>query len=85
MRFLATRGGELASLMDELEAVALGLPRSERARLAERLLSSLDEEVNLDQAWAAEARRRLEQYRAGTLESVSAESVHEEARRRLAR
>jgi putative addiction module component (TIGR02574 family) len=73
------------SLMDELEAMALGLPRSERARLAERLLSSLDEDATVDQAWAAEGRRRLEQYRAGKLEAVSAASVHEEARRRLAR
>ncbi len=36
------------------------LPRSVRARLAERLISSLDEDNEIEQAWAAEASRRYQ-------------------------
>ncbi len=41
-----------------LEAEILKLPRSVRARLAERLISSLDEEDEIEKAWAEEADRR---------------------------
>jgi putative addiction module component (TIGR02574 family) len=73
----------MVSFLDELEAAALGLPRSERARLAERLLSSLDDDAAVEAAWAEEVKSRLERYRAGALEAVPARDVHEEARRRL--
>jgi hypothetical protein len=45
---------------EELEAEVLGLPRESRARLAARLLSSLDgpEEAEIDRVWAEEAERR---------------------------
>jgi putative addiction module component (TIGR02574 family) len=69
----------------DLEAVLLALPRAERARLAERLIASLDEDAEVEEAWQAEVKRRLERYRAGEIEAVSAASVHEEARRRLNR
>jgi putative addiction module component (TIGR02574 family) len=75
----------MASPARDLEAVLLALPRSERARLAERLLASLDEESEVEEAWAAEIRSRLERFRAGELDAVSASSVHQEARRRLKR
>lgn len=71
------------SPIDELEAVVLALPRAERARLAERLLSSLDEEPEVEAAWRAEVRSRLEAYRAGELQSVAWEDVREEARKRF--
>lgn len=73
----------MSSIAEELEAIALSLSRSERARLAERLLSSLDDEAEVEEAWRDEVRRRLEAYRNGELESVSAEGVLEEARDRL--
>lgn len=69
----------------ELEAAALALPRSERARLAERLLASLDEESEIEEAWRVEVERRLARYRSGELQSIPAGSVHEEAARRLKR
>ena len=73
----------MVSALDELEAAALSLPMAERARLAERLIASLDEDSEIEEAWAAEVRRRLELYRSGEIEAVSAESVMEEARARL--
>lgn len=48
-----------------LEAEILRLPRSVRARLAERLISSLDEDNEIEQVWAAEANRRYQAYLKG--------------------
>lgn len=75
----------MVAVTKDLEAALLALPRAERARLAERLIASLDEDVEVEQAWEAEVQRRLDGYRAGEIEAVSAASVHEEARRRLKR
>lgn len=74
----------MRSAAEELEAAALSLPRGERARLAERLLASLDENAEIEEAWAAEVRRRLDAYRRGEIEAVPAEEVIGEARRRVA-
>jgi len=41
-----------------LEAEILKLPRDVRAQLAERLLSSLDEDSDIEKAWIEEADRR---------------------------
>lgn len=71
--------------VEELEVPALALPRSERARLAERLLASLDEEPEIEAGWAEEVRRRMEQYRAGAIEAVPGDRVMREARSRLKR
>lgn len=51
------------------------LPREERARLAETLISSLDEEGEVERAWNEEIRRRLQELDAGSVETVSAEEV----------
>jgi putative addiction module component (TIGR02574 family) len=72
-------------IAQRLEAAALSLPRSERARLAERLIASLDEDSEVEQAWAAEIRRRLDSIDRGEVEMIPAEQVLAEARRRIAR
>jgi putative addiction module component (TIGR02574 family) len=71
------------SVTQRLEAAALSLPRSERARLAERLIASLDEDSEVEQAWAAEIRRRLDALDGGEVELIPAEEVLAEARRRI--
>ena len=53
-----------------LEAEILKLPRSVRARLAERLISSLDDDTEIEKAWAKEADRRYQDYLKGD-ESMS--------------
>lgn len=68
---------------EQLESAALALPRAERARLAQRLLASLDDEPDADAAWRREVRERLARYRAGETESFAAENVMKEARDRL--
>ena len=67
----------------ELEAAVMALPNSERARLAERLIASLDRDPEIEEAWAQEIRQRLERYRSGELQTVPAEEVMKEARERI--
>ena len=58
-----------------LEAEILKLPRSIRARLAERLLLSLDEDNEIEQSWAEEANRRYQSYLNGEEKALPAEEV----------
>lgn len=71
--------------VEQLEAEALKLPRGVRAHLAERLISSLDEDSEVEQAWEAEAERRYQQYLAGEMESVPASEALAEIRADLDR
>lgn len=66
-----------------LEAAALALPREERARLAQRLIESLDDAPEVEEAWAVEIRRRLDAMDREEVEMIPAEQVLAEARRRL--
>lgn len=66
----------MSSPVHELEAAVLALPVRERARLAQRLLASLDEEEQeVRDAWVAEVRERLARYRAGEIEALPVEEV----------
>lgn len=72
---------------EELEMAIFALPVADRARLAERLLVSLDEEpkveaASVEAAWVEEVRQRLAEYRAGEIETSPAEQVMEDARSR---
>ncbi len=75
----------MASLARQLESRALKLPVDARARLAERLISSLDDQADPDaeKLWAEEAERRLDELRSGAVRSRSAESVFRKARTAL--
>jgi len=60
---------------------ALSLPISERAELAEQLLSSLDvlSESEIEQLWLKEAARRADEIDQGLLKRVSAAEVRRQA------
>ena len=58
---------------EQIERELLKLPASERARLAERLMASLDEEAEVDLAWIEEARRRDEELESGAVEALPLE------------
>lgn len=75
----------MASPARQIESKALKLPARERARLAERLISSLDEDVDADAEtlWVREAERRLDELRAGKAKGRSAASVYRKARAAL--
>lgn len=71
--------------IDELEAEALKLAPAARARLAERLLESLEtlsEEENA-RLWAEEAQRRNEAWEASGSPGHKAADVFRDARARL--
>jgi putative addiction module component (TIGR02574 family) len=70
--------------VEQLEAELMLLPISERARLAERLISSLDdEEDETEYALASEAQRRLVAFDAGEAAGYPAADIIAEAHRRL--
>lgn len=65
---------------EQLEAEALKLPRHIRARLAEVLISSLDEDSEIEQAWEDEAEARYQRYRAGAEGTISVADALSELR-----
>ena len=67
--------GSLPVTRERLEVEARSLPREERARLAEALLASLEEEAEIEQAWREEIRRRSAELDAGTVEAIPADRV----------
>lgn len=71
------------STTEQLESAALGLPASERARLAERLIASLDEDSEIEHAWIEEIRQRLKEYETGNTAHAPASEVFARARDRL--
>jgi putative addiction module component (TIGR02574 family) len=75
----------MANLARELESKALKLPPRERARLARRLISSLDQEVDsdADRLWLQEAERRLGELKSGKIAGIPAVKVIRKARSAL--
>lgn len=69
----------------EVESKALRLSRKERARLAQRLISSLDQAVDADveKLWLREAERRLGELKSGKVSGIPAEKVIRKARSML--
>ena len=72
----------MSTSVEELAAKAQELSPEDRARLAEDLLASLQDEPQseVEAAWDREIERRVEQVRAGTARLIQAEDVHAEAR-----
>jgi putative addiction module component (TIGR02574 family) len=75
----------MADPASKLEAKALKLPPEQRARLAERLISSLDptSDPDSEQLWVQEAERRLDELESGRVEPVPADRVIENVRTSL--
>jgi putative addiction module component (TIGR02574 family) len=71
--------------LEQLEAEVLKLPPGVRAHLAERLISSLDEDSEIEQAWELEAERRYQQYLAGEMRTIPAVDALAEIRAELSR
>jgi hypothetical protein len=72
--------------LEELESEALKLDATSRAKLAQRLLGSLEtlSDAENERLWAEEALRRHEELESGTGKSRPAEEVFRDARARLA-
>lgn len=60
----------MSTRLEVLEAEALKLTDSERASLAQRLLASLDENAEVEEAWAAEVERRIAAVERGEVQDI---------------
>ncbi|MCK6458208.1 MAG: addiction module protein [Phycisphaerae bacterium] len=62
----------MATSVERLAEQALKLPSASRARLADLIVESLDADDlgRIDRLWAAEARRRRDEVRAGRVKTV---------------
>jgi len=69
---------------NEIRTAALLLPAEEKARLAEELLSSLDESnrAEIDAAWAEEIERRIDELESGNVKTIPADEVFRQLRDR---
>ena len=56
--------------LEVLEAEALKLTLGERAAFAQLLLASLDEDAEIEEAWAAEVERRIADVESGTVQVI---------------
>jgi len=68
---------------EQLERELMGLPLEERARLARRLVASLDEDSEHETVWLAEVRRRDEELASGAVEAVPLEEALRSIRARF--
>lgn len=66
--------------VDVLEAEAMKLTPEERARLADRLIASLSDNAEIEEAWAAEVERRIAEIEAGRAPVVPAAEAIARAR-----
>ena len=60
----------MGSRLESLEAEALQLTASERAAFAQVLLASLDDDAEIEEAWAAETERRIADIENGTAQVI---------------
>ncbi len=67
----------MSQTTEEIIAAALNLPPESKASLADKLLASLEgaEQNEIDDAWAIEAERRIDEYDAGGMKTIPADQV----------
>jgi len=72
-----------AKLTEEI----LSLPCEDRIRIVETILESLNapDDKNIEQAWAVEAERRIDDLNAGLVQSIPGAEVFADIRQRLGR
>ena len=77
----------MSNSVEDLAQMALALPAEARVALVDRLIQTLDplENEELRQLWAAEAIRRRDEVRSGTVQAVPEGEVADRVRQRLHR
>ena len=67
----------MTQTVDDIIFAALSLPAELKVKLARQLLESLDaaEQKEIDEVWAVEAERRIDEYEAGKVRTIPAEEV----------
>jgi hypothetical protein len=78
----------MSQSLPEIEKNALQLSAEDRARLAVRLLSSLEETTEspeeIEKLWIAEAERRFQELRDGVVQGIAARDAFAELRNKKA-
>jgi putative addiction module component (TIGR02574 family) len=69
--------------LEILEAEALKLTSSERAAFAQMLLASLDEDAEIEEAWAQEIDRRIADVERGAVQLIPIEEALTQVRAAL--
>jgi putative addiction module component (TIGR02574 family) len=77
----------MATKLQAIEAQVMRLGAKSRARLAERLILSLDTpmEMQLERIWVEEAERRVDEIRKGHVKARPAAAVFRKIRRQVSR
>jgi putative addiction module component (TIGR02574 family) len=70
----------MSNQIEIIEAQALQLTTEERAQLADRLIASLFEDHEVEEAWAAEVERRIAEIESGRVQLVPAADAIARAR-----
>jgi putative addiction module component (TIGR02574 family) len=80
-----SRVSEMGNALKKMEDEALKLPARSRARLAERLIASLEKVVDseAESEWFAEVERRSAELAGGKIKGVPANKVFKKARTAL--
>jgi hypothetical protein len=81
-------GDAMSTAVNDIESAALDLEPERRARLAVRLIDSLDANQRLskdeiERIWLQEAEERLRQLESGETQPIPADQVFAEARKHL--
>jgi putative addiction module component (TIGR02574 family) len=72
----------MTTKLDKLTDEALDLPEDERAELAHALIVRIEEpqEGDVESAWDAEIKQRVDEIRSGEVEGIPAEDLRQELR-----
>ena len=73
----------MSNQLQSIEAEALKLSDEERAHLADRLLASLSEDAEIEEAWAIEVERRVAEIENGRVQLVPVSEAIARARAAL--
>lgn len=73
----------MGNRLEVLEAEALTLTPGERAAFAQLLLASLDEDAEIEDAWAIEVERRIAEVEAGSVQVIPIAEALAQARAKL--
>lgn len=73
----------MPSQLETVEAEAMKLTAEERAELADRLIASLFEDAEIEDAWGVEVERRIEEIEAGRSKLIPASEAIARARAAL--
>jgi putative addiction module component (TIGR02574 family) len=79
------QGSEMGNALKKMEDEALKLPIRSRARLAERLIASLEKVIDpeVESEWSAEVERRSAELTGGKVKAIPASKVLKKARTAL--